>query len=246
MNEGIENKVVLIIGGAGGIGAASARLLASRGARMAIADLHEARLAAVVESIAKAGGDVKGYRVDATDRDQVKTMVDSVVADFGRLDVLVGCAGVMYIRPMAELNTAEWETTIDLNIKSVLWGIAAALPVFQAQQSGHFINMGSVAGVKVFSPGGAVHSGSKFAVRAISEGLRSEVGEAIRVTTISPGAVDSGMQNKTTGSESGRIIELYRKAIPVGAVANAIAYVIEQPANVDVNEIVIRPTSQVQ
>ncbi|WP_186120086.1 SDR family oxidoreductase [Burkholderia gladioli] len=246
MNEGIENKVVLIIGGAGGIGAAAARLLASRGARMAIADLHEARLAAVVESIAEAGGDVKGYRVDATDRDQVKTMVDSVVADFGRLDVLVGCAGVMYIRPMAELNTAEWETTIDLNIKSVLWGIAAALPVFQAQQSGHFINMGSVAGVKVFSPGGAVHSGSKFAVRAISEGLRSEVGEAIRVTTISPGAVDSGMQNKTTGSESGRIIELYRKAIPVGAVANAIAYVIEQPANVDVNEIVIRPTSQVQ
>ncbi|AJK50290.1 SDR family oxidoreductase [Burkholderia plantarii] len=246
MNEGIKNKVILIIGGAGGIGAASARLLASRGARMAIADLHEGRLAAVVESIGEAGGDVKGYRVDATDKDQVRSMVDAVVADFGRLDVLVGCAGVMYIRPMAELNTDEWETTIDLNIKSVLWGIAAALPIFQAQQSGHFINMGSVAGVKVFSPGGAVHSGSKFAVRAISEGLRSEVGDAIRVTTISPGAVDSGMQNKTTGTDSRRILELYRKAIPVSAVANAMAYVIEQPANVDVNEIVIRPTSQVQ
>jgi NADP-dependent 3-hydroxy acid dehydrogenase YdfG len=157
---------------------------------------------------------------------------------------MINSAGIMLIRPLVETNTDEWDTTIDLNVKAVLWGIAAALPVFQRQESGHFINLGSLHGLKVFLPGGAVHSGSKFAVRAISEGLRAEVGAAIRVTTISPGAVDSGIQNKTTGPERPRLLEIYRQAIPTSAVARAIAFAIEQPAEVDINEIVLRPTAQ--
>jgi NADP-dependent 3-hydroxy acid dehydrogenase YdfG len=152
----------------------------------------------------------------------------------------------MFIRPMAEVNTSEWETTIDLNLKGTLWVIAAALPVFLQQGGGHVINLGSVHGLKVFSPGGVVHSGSKFAVRAITEGLRAETAvHGIRVTIIAPGAVDSGIQHKTTGGESARILEIYKKAIPPRAVAHAIAFAIGQSADVDVNEVVVRPTSQV-
>jgi NADP-dependent 3-hydroxy acid dehydrogenase YdfG len=151
----------------------------------------------------------------------------------------------MLIRPMAEVNTKEWETTIDLNLKGTLWGIAAALPVFLRQSFGHLINLGSVHGLKVFSPGGAVHSASKFAIRALSEGLRAEMtSSSIRVTSITPGAVDSGIQNKTTGTDSARILEIYKKAISPTAVARAIVFAIEQPHEVDINEIVVRPTAQ--
>jgi NADP-dependent 3-hydroxy acid dehydrogenase YdfG len=242
----IDGKVVLIAGGAGGIGSATAQLLASKGARTAVADINEQKLEEVVRAIRSSGGDAKGYKVDVTQKHQMKSVVDSVVGAFGRLDVMINSAGIMLIRPMIEINTAEWETTIDLNIKGTLWGIAAALPVFHRQQAGHFINLGSVHGLKVLSPGGAVHSGSKFAVRAISEGLRAELaGLSIRVTTITPGAVDSGIQNKTTGTESARIREIYENAISPVAVARTIAFVVEQPVNVDIDEIVVRPTAQV-
>jgi NADP-dependent 3-hydroxy acid dehydrogenase YdfG len=134
---------------------------------------------------------------------------------------------------------------IDINIKGLLYGVAAALPVFQRQGSGHFVNLSSVAGINVFSPGGAVYSGTKFAVRAISEGLRHEVGGAIRTTVISPGAIDSELK-MGSGDQASRdfVIEFYKQAIPASAIARAIAYAIEQPADVDVNEIVIRPTVQ--
>src|SRR6267154_2261699 len=134
---------------------------------------------------------------------------------------------------------------IDINIKGVLYGIAAALPVFQQQNSGHFINISSVAGIKVFSPGGTVYSGTKFAVRAISEGLRHEVGAAIRTTIILPGAVDSELKFGSSHEESAKVVgQFYQQAIPADSVARAIAYAIEQPADVDINEIVLRPTMQ--
>jgi NADP-dependent 3-hydroxy acid dehydrogenase YdfG len=186
MTDGIEGKVVLIMGGAGGIGSETAKTLAAAGARIAVADIDRERLDKVTEALSAISDVPKGYHVDVTDKEQTKLVVDQVVRDFGALDVLINSAGVMLIRPMAEVNVVEWETTIDLNIKGTLWAIAAALPIFLRQQRGHIINLGSVHGLKV-SPGGAVHSGSKFAIRAISEGLRSEmVGEPIRVTTITP------------------------------------------------------------
>jgi len=245
MNKTLQGTIVLITGGAGGIGSATAILLAQRGASIAIADIRESAAQELALHITQDGGTAKAYGVDVTNVKAVQSLVEAVVTDFGKLDVLINSAGVMLIRPMTETNIEEWNTTIDLNLKGTLWQIAAALPVFEKQGSGHFINLGSVHGLKVFSPGGAVHSASKFAVRAIAEGLRVEVGSAIRVTTISPGAVDTGIQNKTQGTDSERIREIYKKALPAGAVANAIAFAIEQPSEVDVNEIVLRPTAQV-
>jgi NADP-dependent 3-hydroxy acid dehydrogenase YdfG len=246
MNEGIHGKVVLIIGGAGGIGSATATMLASKGATIAIADIDESKSEGVVAAIRSAGGIAEQFKMDVTNKDEVKDVANAVVRAFGKLDVLINSAGVMLIRPMNEIDTAEWDLTIDLNVKGSLWGIAAVLPVFLRQGAGHIVNLGSVHGLKVFSPGGAIHSGSKFAIRAISEGLRAEIaGNAIRVTTVTPGAVDSGIQNKTSGTDSARILEIYKNAISPSAVARAIAFAIEQPADVTINEIVVRPTAQV-
>jgi NADP-dependent 3-hydroxy acid dehydrogenase YdfG len=245
MSEGIKDKVVLIAGGAGGIGSDAAKHLASLGARVAVADINEGKMEFMVSEITAAGGVAKGYRVDVTDKRQLRIIVDAVRNDFGRIDVLINSAGIMLIRPLIEVNTEEWETTIDLNIKGTLWGIAAVIPIFIEQGFGHVINLGSVHGLKVFSPGGAVHSGSKFAIRAITEGLRVELAsKAIRVTSITPGAVDTGIQLRTTGTDSARIQEIYRHAISANSVSKAIAFAIEQPGNVDINEIVIRPTAQ--
>jgi NADP-dependent 3-hydroxy acid dehydrogenase YdfG len=244
MTDNIADKVVLIFGGAGGIGSATARDLASKGAKIAIADIDDARTAAVVDEIVRANGAAQGYPVDVTDKDRVRAVADQVVRDFGRIDVLINAAGIMLLRPLTEVDTAEWETTIDLNLKGTLWGVAAVLPLFLEQGSGHIINLGSVHGLKV-SPGSAVHSASKFAVRAFAEGLRAELANTpIRVTTVTPGAVDTGIQNKTTGAERARLLEHYKNAIPASAVARAIAFAIEQPAAVDINEIVVRPTAQ--
>ncbi|MBU3889309.1 SDR family oxidoreductase [Methylosinus sp. KRF6] len=244
MTEGIEGKIVLITGGGVGLGAETARHLAARGARIAVAARRKDKLDAVVAEITKAGGEARAYPLDVTDKHQVKAVVDAVVADFGRLDVIVNNAGLMPIRPMIEENTDEWDAMIDVNLKGVLYGIAAALPIFVTQDSGHIINISSVAGTKVFAPGGTVYSGTKFAVRAISEGLRQEIGEKIRVTSIEPGAVDSDLKYSTTSGARERVIDFYKIAIPAASVARAIAFAIEQPADVDINEIVLRPTAQ--
>lgn len=172
MSNNIESKVVLITGASSGIGAVTARHLAAQGAHVAVAARRTDRLDALVAEIESSGGRAKAYALDVTDKAQVESVVSAVVADFGRLDVLINNAGLMPIRPMAEVNTDEWDAMIDVNIKGTLYGIAAALPRFLKQQSGHFINLSSVAGIKVFAPGGTVYSGTKFAVRAISEGLR--------------------------------------------------------------------------
>ena len=154
MSQGIAGKVVLITGGSTGIGAEVARLLASRGAKVAVAARRQEKLDDVVAEIASIGGSARPYKLDVTDKRQVETVVAAVVADFGRLDVLINNAGLMPIRPMAEVNTDEWDAMIDVNLKGTLYGIAAALPRFIAQQSGHIINLSSVAGIKVFAPGG--------------------------------------------------------------------------------------------
>lgn len=245
MSKNIEGKVVLITGGSTGIGAEVARLLAERGAKVAIAARRKDKLDEVVGAITSAGGAARAYQLDVTDKRQVESVVAATVADFGRLDVLINNAGLMPIRPMAEVNTDEWDMMIDVNLKGTLYGIAAALPRFIAQESGHIINLSSVAGVKVFAPGGTVYSGTKFAVSAISEGLRQEVGEKIRVTSIAPGAVDSDLKHSTSGTAANTVLEFYEQAIPAISVAKAIAFAIEQPDDVDINEIVIRPTRQV-
>ena len=245
VSDGIKGKAVLILGGAGGIGSAAARHLASEGARIAVADINGAKAAALAQEIRATGAEARDYFVDVVNKQSVHGVTATAMNDLGAIDVLINAAGVMLIRPLTEINTAEWETTVDLNLKGTLWGIAAVLPLFLAQQRGHIINLGSVHGLKVFSPGGAVHSASKFAIRALTEGLRAELANTpIRVTSVTPGAVDTGIQHKTTGTDSARMLEIYKKAIPPIAVARAISYAIEQPANVDVNEIVIRPTSQ--
>lgn len=244
MKDEISGKVVLITGASTGLGAETARLLAARGAAVAVAARRKDRLDAVVAEIRQAGGSAMAYALDVTDKVQVQTVVDQVVRDHGRLDVLVNNAGVMPIRPMSEVNTDEWDQMIDVNLKGVLYGIAAVLPRFLDQGNGHIINLSSVAGIKVFAPGGTVYSGTKFAVSAISEGLRQEVGDKVRVTSIEPGAVDSDLKHGTSGTATETVLDFYKDAIPAASVARAIAFAIEQPADVDINAIVLRPTAQ--
>jgi NADP-dependent 3-hydroxy acid dehydrogenase YdfG len=237
-------KVVLIVGAAGGIGSACARVLADRGASVALADIDAGRLQSLAISLTRQGKRTWRRVVDLTDHRQAAAMVDDAVAEFGRLDVVINCVGVMYLRPLVELNVEEWNTTVDLNLKATMWTVSAALPTFLDRGTGQFVFLGSVHGLKV-SPGGAVHSASKFAVRAFTDGLRNELAPlGIRVTTVNPGAVGTGMETKTTGTESARIREIYRNAIPAESVARAVAYAIDQPPEVSVNEVVIRPTAQ--
>lgn len=244
MTKGIEGKVVLITGASSGIGAATATMLAARGARVVITARRKDRLDRLARTIAASGGEARAYALDVTDCAQVHSVVAAVAEDHGHVDVLVNNAGLMPIRPMAAVNVQEWDAMIDVNLKGVLYGIAAVLPRFLAQGSGHIVNLSSVAGTKVFAPGGTVYSGTKFAVSAISEGLRQEVGGAIRITAIEPGAVESDLKFTTTGGATDTVLAFYEQAIPADAVARAIAYAIEQPADVDVNEIVLRPTVQ--
>ena len=159
--------------------------------------------------------------------------------------MLINNAGFMAIAPLSELKTDEWDKMIDTNLKGVLYGVAAALPVFQRQGSGHFINVASVAGIKVLAPGGVVYSATKFAVRALSEGLRLEAGKTIRTTLISPGAVESELQFGSSDEESKKFLhEFYKQAISADAIARSVLFAIEQPGDVDINEIVVRPTQE--
>ncbi|ELY6121956.1 SDR family oxidoreductase [Acinetobacter baumannii] len=241
----IENKVVVITGASSGLGEATARLLAKKGAKVALGARRTEKIEAIVHDIRAEGGQAEFIGMDITKPQEVQALIEKALSAFGQIDVLVNNAGLMSIAPLSELKVDEWDRMIDINIKGVLYGIAATLPVFQKQNFGHFINLASVAGIKVFSPGGTVYSGTKFAVRAISEGLRHEVGGTIRTTTIEPGAVESELKFGSSHKESSEFVtDFYKQAIPADSVARAIAYAIEQPADVDINEIVLRPTSQ--
>ncbi|MFT8521570.1 SDR family oxidoreductase [Gluconobacter oxydans] len=243
--DNIAGKVVLITGGSSGLGEATARYLAARGAKVAIAARRRDRLDEIVSELTAQGQTARAYTLDVTKRSEVEETVAAVTRDFGRLDVLVNNAGLMAIAPIQKLMVDEWDRMIDINIKGVLYGIAAALPVFEKQKSGHVINLSSVAGLKVFAPGGTVYSGTKFAVRAISEGLRQEAGNTFRVTSIEPGAVQSELKSGSGDTDSRKTVEeFYKMAIPADSVARAIAFAISQPDDVDINEIVLRPTRQ--
>lgn len=245
MSTNISNKVIVITGASSGLGEATARHLASLGARVVLGARRKDRLTDIAKDIHSAGGKAEVVVTDVTQKESVDALIQAAIDHYGRIDVLINNAGLMSIAPLSETKIDEWDRMIDINIKGVLYGIAATLPVFQKQQSGHFINISSVAGIKVFSPGGTVYSGTKFAVRAITEGLRHEVGEHIRTTTISPGAIDSELKYGSSHKESAELVkDRYTIAIPAETIAKAIAYAIEQPSNVDISEIVVRPTVQ--
>jgi NADP-dependent 3-hydroxy acid dehydrogenase YdfG len=219
-------------------------LLAERGARVILGARRTERLKALASDIRRQGGKAEYQALDVTSRENMASFVKLAQDRFGHLDVLINNAGLMPLSPFDQLKVDEWDRMIDVNIKGVLYGIAAALPVFRAQGVGHFVNISSVAGHRV-GPNMAVYSGTKFAVRAISEGLRQEAGDKLRVTIISPGAVESELAETISDPDlKGRMDEYRTIAIPASAIARAIAFAIEQPSDVDVNEIVVRPTAQ--
>ena len=243
--SGTEGKVVAITGASSGIGEATALLLAGRGAKVVIGARRSDRLEALANRIAGAGGEAAYACTDVRRRDDLSNLVKLACERYGKLDVLVSNAGIGPISPLDDLRVSEWEDMIDINIKGVLYGIAAALPGFRKQGFGHFVNTASTAGL-ITRPTMSVCSGTKFAVRAISEGLRQEAGDKLRVTIISPGFVQTDFLEAVTNLEVRTQLAASRDkfAISPDAIARAIVYAIEQPADVDVGEIVIRPTAQ--
>jgi len=243
--SGIKGKVVAITGASSGIGEATALILAQRGAKVVLGARRSERLGALAARIAEAGGEASYARIDVKRRDDLANLVGLACERYDKLDVLVSNAGIGPISALDDLRVEDWEEMIDVNLKGVLYGIAAALPVFRKQGFGHFVNTISTAGLRVV-PLQSVYAGTKNAVRTISEGLRQEAGDKLRVTIISPGFVHTGFAESMTNPEvKAQILDTRDKiAIRPEAIARAIAFAIEQPANVDVSEIVIRPTAQ--
>ena len=237
-------KVVIITGASSGLGEATARRLAHKGAKLMLAARREDRLKELVSDIEKEGGTAKYQVTDVTDRSSVEALAKATKQAYDRIDVLVNNAGLMPLSPLAQTKVDEWETMVDVNIKGVLYNIAAVMPTMLEQESGHIINISSVAGHKVF-PAGTVYCATKYAVKAISEGIRLESDGKIRSTNISPGAVDTELTNTISHDETAKNVDkLYGVAIDADAIARAITYAIEQPEDVDVNEMIIRPTKQ--
>ena len=241
----IKGKVVAITGASSGIGETTARELAKQGAAVVLGARRRDRLDALVEEIVAAGGKAVAVICDVTRREDLVALLDAGVERFGKVDVLVNNAGIMPLSPMSALRVEEWEQTVDVNIKGVLYGIAAALPVFEKQGSGHFVTVSSVAGIRTF-PTGAVYCGTKWAVGAITETLRQEVaGKKIRTTVILPGAISTELGEGIRHQESAEALAgLISMAIPAQSIADAIAFAIGQPANVGVHEVVVRPAVQ--
>jgi NADP-dependent 3-hydroxy acid dehydrogenase YdfG len=242
----IAGKIVVITGASSGIGESTARLLAGNGAKVVLGARRKERIDALVKDITARGGCALASKADVTKRSEVEALVQGAIDKHGRIDVIVNNAGIMPIAPMAALKVDEWDRMIDVNIKGLLYGVAAVLPIMQKQKQGQIINISSVGGFKVFAPGGTVYSATKFAVRAITEGLRMEhKADNIRCTIISPGAVATELPESSSEQDTRKNLrEFYKMAIPADALARAIAYAIEQPADIDINEVVIRPTKQ--
>jgi NADP-dependent 3-hydroxy acid dehydrogenase YdfG len=244
MMENIQGKVVVITGASSGLGAATARYLSEQGAKVVLGARRVDRLESLAKELALPDGAV--VQTDVTDSDQVKRLVDRAVALHGRVDVILNNAGLMPHSPLERGKIEDWNRMIDVNLKGVLYGVAAALPHMKAQKSGHIINVSSVAGHKV-RPGGAVYSATKAAVRVISEGLRQEVKPYdIRTTVISPGAVQTELPQSITEADVAKGIQDFYEvyAIPAENFAHIVAFAISQPSEVDINEILFRPTAQ--
>ena len=246
MTDNIAGKVVVITGASSGNGAATARHLAERGAAVVLGARRAERIEALAKELTDAGHKAKAVTTDVTDRSQAKALVDAAVETYGRIDVLLNNAGLMPLAPLEELKIDEWDQMIDVNLKGTLYGIAAALPHMKAQEAGHIINVSSVYGHKL-GPAATVYCATKFGVGALSEGLRQEVKPYnIRTTVISPGAVatelldhisDQDLQSQTKDFVS-------QIAIPADSFARMVAFAVNEPADVDVNEILFRPTAQ--
>lgn len=246
MTQGIKDKVIAITGASSGLGEASARLLSAQGATVVLGARRQERLQSLADELTATGGKAIAMTVDVVKREQVQKFIDAAVETYGRIDVLINNAGLMPQSLLERLKIDDWDRMIDVNIKGVLYGIAAALPYMKQQKSGHIINVSSVAGHLV-RPGSTVYAATKHAVRVISEGLRQEVKPYnIRSTIISPGAVATELPDSVTDPDAGeRIRKFYADtAIPADSFARAVAFAIGQPEDVDINEILFRPTRQ--
>ncbi|MCV3297869.1 SDR family oxidoreductase [Pantoea ananatis] len=236
------NKVILITGASSGIGEGIARELGATGAKVLLGARRLARIEAIAAEICSAGGIAQAHLLDVTDRVSMAAFVQAALDNWGRVDVLINNAGVMPLSPLAAGKQDEWERIIDVNIKGVLWGIGAVLPLMEAQGSGQIINIGSIGALSVV-PTAAVYCASKFAVRAISDGLRQESSK-IRVTCVNPGVVESELASTITHVETMAAMDAYRSvALKPADIARAVRHIIEAPENVDTTEITIRPTA---
>jgi len=247
MSNNIEGKVIVITGASSGLGEAAARHLSELGAIVVLGARRVDRIQSLAEEINNSGGKALAIATDVTQVEQVKALVDAAVKTYGQIDVMINNAGLMPQSPLDRYKIDEWNQMIDVNIKGVLYGIAAALPYMKEQKSGHIINVSSVAGHKVRA-GGAVYSATKHAVRIISEGLREEVKPYnLRTTIISPGAVDTELPNTISEPDVAEGFQQFYKdyAIPASSFGRAVAFAISQPDEVDINEILYRPTKQV-
>jgi NADP-dependent 3-hydroxy acid dehydrogenase YdfG len=246
MNENIAGKVIVITGASSGMGAAAARHLAAKGASVVLAARRADRIDAIVGDITGSGGKAIAVATDVTRLDDMRRLAKTTVNAFGRIDVLLNNAGLMPLSPLERLKVDEWNQMIDVNLRGVLHGIAAALPYMKEQKSGHIIITASVAAYKVF-PASAVYSATKFAVRGLSEGLRQEVKPYnIRTTLISPGAVTTELLDHISEQDVQSANQDYvgKVGIPAESYARMVAFAVSQPEDVDVNEIVFRPTAQ--
>jgi NADP-dependent 3-hydroxy acid dehydrogenase YdfG len=242
--SGTAGKVVAITGASSGIGEATALLLAERGAKVVLGARRPERLEALAARIERAGGQAAWIRTDVTRREDLSGLVELARARFGKLDVLVSNAGIGLISPLDDLRVEDWDQMIDVNLKGVLYGIAAALPVFREQGFGHFINTVSTAGLRVV-PLQSVYAATKNAVRTLSEGLRQEAGDSLRVTVVSPGMTRTEFTEPMSTEMKAQIDDAMVKiAMSPDAIARAIDFAIEQPDNIDVGDIVVRPTAQ--
>ncbi len=246
MIDNVKGKIIVITGASSGNGAATARHFAERGASVVLAARRQDRIDALAKELTDAGHQAKAIQTDVTDKAQVQNLVDGAVKEFGRIDVLLNNAGLMPLAPMEEGKIDEWDQMIDVNLKGTLYGIAAALPHMKQRKSGHIINVSSVYGHKL-GPDATVYCATKFGVRALSEGLRQEVKPYnIRTTVISPGAVATELldhiSDDTLQSQTKDFVN--QIAIPADSFARMVAFAVNEPEDVDVNEILFRPTAQ--
>lgn len=238
----VSSKVVLLTGASSGIGEATARELAQQGHRLIIGARRTDRLEALTRDLRANGGTVDYQALDVTSLEDMQAFAEFAITTHGRIDVIINNAGVMPLSPLAALKVDEWNRMIDVNIRGVLNGIAAVLPTMQAQQAGQVINISSIGGLSVV-PTAAVYCATKYAVRAISDGLRQET-NCLRVTCVYPGVVESELANTITDKEAAEAMEAYRQiALKPEAIAAAIAHAINQPDDVDTSDIVVRPTA---